>query len=222
MGDDPFKFSASDDSKEAFSASGEGEGSPGAPASPGGLDQIRNLMSGNWLLVGLFAAGLAFLYVMNLMKGPATASAQQIQAQSNVEEALAKLSGSGAAPGQGKTTAAIVETFYCEAKHRQIPADSLKSNPFVFKAIPPASPTTQVAEANVVVKTSEPGVPEAMDAVKALSLRSVLMGAKPAAIISDNLLTEGQSIHGWTVTKIMAREVHLSWKDKTYVLKMSE
>ena len=171
--------------------------------------------------MGLFAAGLAFLYVMNLMKGPATASAQQMQAQSDVEQALIKLSSSGAAPGPGKTTAAIVETFYCEAKHRQIPADSLKSNPFVFKAIPPAPPPAP-PEANVVVKSVEPGVAEAMDAVKALSLRSVLMGAKPAAIISDNLLTEGQSIHGWTVTKILAREVHLSWKDKTHILKMSE
>jgi hypothetical protein len=224
MADDPFKFGAGEAGKDEFSPPGEGELSPGEGAGgPHSLGALKNLMTGNWLLVGLFGAGLAFLYAMNLMKGPSPASAQQIQAQSSVEEALAKLSVSGAAPAAGKTTKAIVETFYCEAKHRQIPAEAIKSNPFVFRAVAPPLPQAAVVEPTASTKpAASNAAAEALDAVKALKLSSVLMGAKPAAIISDNLLTEGQSIHGWTVNKILAREVQLSWKDQTYVLRMSE
>jgi hypothetical protein len=39
-------------------------------------------------------------------------------------------------------------------------------------------------------------------------------------MISSNLVTVGQTIKGWTVVRIDAREVELSWKDKTYVLEM--
>jgi len=42
------------------------------------------------------------------------------------------------------------------------------------------------------------------------------------ATISNNLLTEGQTISGWTVSKIIPGEVVLTWRDQTHVLKMGE
>ena len=102
----------------------------------------------------------------------------------------------------------------------------LAGNPFIF--VPPRSAVAAVA------KPAEPPKPkvddrkkqelsDALASVKALSLQSVLMGGRSAvAMISNNLLTEGQVIHGWRVTKIQSREVVLTWRDHTYVLKMPQ
>ena len=39
-------------------------------------------------------------------------------------------------------------------------------------------------------------------------------------MISNNLLTEGQVIRGWTIVKIQPESVTLKWKDQTVELKM--
>ena len=224
MADDPFKISMEDGAGGPLPAEGA-SGPSFSPATGGarGAAALRRMLAGNGLLVALVAVGIACLYGMSLMKGPASASAQQVQEQSSVDEALSKLN--LLASGTGKTTADIVNTFYCEAKARQIPPSSLRENPFVFKASPPreaaSRPSQELPSAPRVVESD--GNADAMAAVKALKLQSVLSGARQtAAMISDNLLTEGQTIHGWTVTKISQREVHLSWKDQTYVLQMQE
>jgi hypothetical protein len=60
-----------------------------------------------------------------------------------------------------------------------------------------------------------------MQAAKTLTLQSVLTGASGAtAVISNNLLAEGQTIRGWTISKILSKEVLLTWKEQTFVLKM--
>jgi hypothetical protein len=224
MGEDPFKLPL----EETGPGAAPQAGAPEAPFDDASGDgrrhaSLRDLVSGNWLLVGLFAAGIASLYGLSLMKGPSAASAQQIEAQSSVDDALAKLNVTASG---GKTTAAIVETFYCEAKYRQIPPAALKGNPFLFRAAPPAPAAAPPPAAEAAPAAKPPdttGTSEALTAVKALRLQSVMMSSpQTAAIISDNLLTEGQVIRGWTVTQILPREVHLSWKDQTYVLKMSE
>ena len=55
-----------------------------------------------------------------------------------------------------------------------------------------------------------------------MRLQSILFGEQTVAVISNNLLTEGQQIDGWTVTQIRRRSVTLKWKDKTFVLEMQK
>ncbi len=196
---------------------------PQAPvAAPS--DAIRKAVSANMLLMGLFVAGIACLWMLSLRKGPATASAQETVVESTVDTALAELT-----PTTGKNskeTAAVLDTFYYEAKHRQIPQGRLKANPFVY-----AMPQKAVAAAPEPQATPAPRAPvavsaetqEAMAAVKKLSLQSVLMGNhQTVAMISNNLLGEGQTIEGWTVSSIESRTVTLTWKDQKYMLQMSE
>lgn len=212
--------------------SGESEFEPDAPndAEPQdrpstGLGGLANMVSGNLLLIGMYAAGIGCLYFMSLMKGPNTASAEQIQVESTVDDALARLSTMPLTGSTEQSTTAIVGTFYYEAKHRQIPISRLKTNPFILKqsvrpkpvAVEPLQKTGEAPQR----QESETG--KAMAAAEALRLQSVLMGSRQTvAIISDNLLTEGQSIHGWTVQKIMPREVILRWKDHKFLLRMPE
>jgi hypothetical protein len=116
-----------------------------------------------------------------------------------------------------------VDTFYYETSQRQIPADEMPGNPFEFK--PPAADkpvpvatTTGEGESNAV---GAKRLSEAMEAARQLRLQSILTGANGAtAMISNNLLTEGQTIAGWTVKKIQGRQVTLTWNDQAYELKM--
>ena len=59
--------------------------------------------------------------------------------------------------------------------------------------------------------------------VKPLVLQSVLMGTRNAsAMISGNLLAEGENIQGWTLQEINPRYVVLTWKEHKHVLKLPE
>ena len=189
-----------------------------------GPGKLRALCGGggNLLLVGLFAAGIACVYFLSLRGGPTKASAEQVAAESKVDIALQQLD-LVAGAGERDKAQAVVDAFYYEAKQRQIPLADLKRNAFVFEPAGrtgisranPADPSFKRPDPSAVAQS------EALDAVRRLRLQSVMAGPRGAtAMVSNNLLAEGQSINGWTVVKIKPTEVVLQWNDQQYVLKM--
>lgn len=180
---------------------------------------------GNLLLASVLIAGLVAVYLLSLRKGPepAAASQQQQAVETNVDSALKRLEQLAAGnPDDRNSAAALVKTFCADASQFQVPVDQLAGNPFVFKMPTPPPPGNPGAGTPTPVVQGElRELSQAMGAVKKLSLQSVLMGSPRAtATISNNLLAEGQKICGWTVSKILPREVVLTWKDRTYVLTM--
>lgn len=208
-----------------------GDRSPGAAkpavpvASTASISEAhRRINTPNLVLVGLFVAGIACLYLLSMRAGPSKASAEEAAAEAKVDAALSQLAAIPKADDLKRETSAIVDTFYYEAKQRQIPLDKLACNAFAYKAA--ASEAESQSEA---LGGEEQGPPvhvhqderEAMAAASQLKLQSVLSGWQGAtAMISNNLLSEGQVINGWTVKSIESRQVVMAWKDKTYVLKM--
>ena len=180
---------------------------------------------GNLMLGGLFLAGIAGVYLLSLRNSPANASAEESTAEAQVDSALSMLSKARPSSPDRQNAPDIVNSFYYAAVQRQIPLDRLKGNPFVFRPPHGVAPTTKPVEAKSAPVEDEGAkeLSEAMVAVRDLRLQSVLIGKSGAtAIISNNLLSEGQTIQGWTVSKIQAREVLLMWKDQKFVLKMQE
>jgi hypothetical protein len=177
---------------------------------------------GNLLLACLFAAGIGCVYLLRLGGGPQTASAQQ---QINESQVNAVLTAIGAAGAKDTSAASVVAAFYTQASQRQLPLDALGANPFIYQAsqakvLSPAATQPAVSE-EASAKNTAQALETQLQAAKALTLQSVLTGAAGAtAVISNNLLTEGQTIRGWTISKICAKEVMLTWKDQTFVLKM--
>ena len=189
------------------------------------LTRLGAWKQGNLLLAVLFVAGIGCVYLLSLRNGPATASAQQKDQELKVESVLTQIRVRSAQTtgGGAVNTHALVDTFYYETRQRQVPAEELPGNPFEFKP-PVGNPTMPVSapveegESNAV---GAKRLSEAIEAVRQLKLQSVLAGAGGAtAMISNNLLTEGQTIAGWTVTKIEGRQVTLTWGDQTYMLRM--
>jgi hypothetical protein len=163
------------------------------------------------------------VYLLRLSGGPQIASAQQQINESQVNAVLTAIGSSTA--GKDASAAAVVAAFYTQASQRQLPLGSLGANPFIYQpgqakvlAIVTTRPAiTEEASAKNTAQALETQI----QAAKGLTLQSVLTGAAGAtAVISNNLLTEGQTIRGWTISKILSKEVQLTWKDQTYVLKM--
>ena len=183
--------------------------------------------AGGVVMVGVFLAVIVGLYLLSLGNRPAEASAEQRLVEARVDSArleLDQVTGPDRA-GRGKKLS-VVERFYHDSQSRQIPVGDLQGNPFVFKA-PPRMRKAAVAGLPGRPKPKKPAASpqwkQAGDAARQMRLQSILSGTHGAvAVISNNLLTEGQKIHGWTVTQIRPRSVTLKWNDRTFVLEMPE
>jgi hypothetical protein len=201
------------------------ETTPPAP-EPGRIPVIggvwRWFKEGNTPLVVMFAVALVGVYLLSLRQGPATASAQEQADDGQVQLALAAWQArTEAAKKAGGSARDLVNTFYYETKQRQIPLDRLAGNPFEFRT-PAATPLLPLAETHEAQPaTQDSSHVDALSAVKELRLQSVLAGPHGAtAMISNNILTEGQDICGWTIIKIEPESVTLKWNDQTVELKM--
>jgi len=194
---------------------GQGLASAGARRSRDGAMQGANL-----LLVALFAVGIGGVYLLSLRQGPAEASAQERQTEVQVDTALARLSATSGVQAKAKT---LVDAFYYQASQRQIPVEDLWGNPFQYT--PPRRPEATKKPEDKGPKRpaagERPSGPDPLAEARKLSLQSVLKGTDGSkAMISNNLLAEGQMIRGWTVQTIEPRKVVLTREGKTFVLKM--
>ena len=184
---------------------------------------LHDFKQGNLLPAALFLAGIGMVCLLHMRSGPAIAMAGQSESETNVTSALMQIKTDAAGAKSYDKAMAVVDTFYYQTAQRQIPPDQLEGNPFEFRVRRDMQSQPVLSTAS---KSEEPSadnlrLSEAMAAVKKLQLQSVLKSSNGAtAMISNNLLTEGQVIQSWTVTKISPREVTLTWKDQTYQLKM--
>jgi len=187
---------------------------------------IGSFSKGNLVLVGLFAASIACVYLLSLRSTPTAASAEQRRTELHVESALSLLVGPNPTDTEKSRRArAVLDAFYCQAAQRQIPLEKLSGNPFIFR--PPGEAASPAAEPLAAPPSPEnprdKELSEALTAVGQLTLQSVLMGSGgTTAMISNNILSEGQTIRGWTIISIRPREVLLKWNDQRHVLKMPQ
>jgi len=171
----------------------------------------------NLMLAALFAAGILCLYLLSLRIGPETASAEQQAVTAQVNAALEQMQ----IPKHERNseTDQVVNTFYYQAKQRQIPISELSGNPFVYH---PVSRKNDAGPSRPG-QNGDPTEINAFDAVKQLTLQSVLKGSNGAmAMISNDVLAEGQTVKGWTIKAIKTREVLLTRDGMEYTLRMPQ
>ncbi|KPK83611.1 MAG: hypothetical protein AMJ81_07780 [Phycisphaerae bacterium SM23_33] len=233
MAENPYEVSRS----RGLGSLEEPEGGPEAPekgqlASPErqeGPGKFR-MMRGNVVMVVLFVGAASLVYGLSIRKGPAMASAQQKVVESQVDSAILRLSGAlgagAGAPNPGRISCELLKKFYDQISERQVPLRRLQKDPFRF--VPPPSPQpvvtsggqnslTAPAQLDAKDQTRE----AAMARLAKLYLQAIQRGQSGAvAIISNNLVSEGQRIEGFTVKRITLNEVILSWENEEYVLSM--
>jgi len=210
------------------------EATAGMPASSGPARQMSALgpraglakptgkgpvALGNFVLAGLFVAAIGCLYLLSLRGGPQEASADQRQAEARVDAALVQMNAASSARAGKDETTTVVDTFYYEAKQRQIPIETIAGNAFIYH--PPGATQDEQALNPNPEDQPDPQRAQELAEVRQLKLQSVLMGPQGArAMISNNVLAKGQTISGWTIESIKPREVLLSREGQTYLLQM--
>lgn len=201
-------------------------GQDGADTKDGnaGRKSLAGLSGSNLVLVVLFAAGIAGVYLLSLRGGPAKSSAEQQAMELKVDTALTQLKTSRSDGKQGRKGLSILDTSYYDMKQRQVAADNLRSNPFVF-ALGKAGvvKTGGPAGSGFDESRSSEKLQEMQLSAQGLKLQSVLVGRHGAtAMISNNLISEGQIISGWRVAKIRPRQVVLTWKEHKHLLTIED
>jgi hypothetical protein len=175
---------------------------------------------GNLLMPALFVLGVVGVYLLGLRAGPRQVSADEQQNELRVETALVRLDQFSE---NDEDAEAVVRSFYTDTRRRQIPIDQLARNGFVFDPRD-ATDDGRRTDRSAVDETNLGGssaLHRAVAKAKTLRLQSVLSGQNGSrALISDNLLSEGQTIEGWTVSEIRPRSVVLTWQGHQYVLEM--
>ena len=156
------------------------------------------------MLAALCLAGFVALYVLSKRSGPQSAMGGQTLMYAKVDAALNMM---GSTPSSVELTQqtnakAIVDQFYTAAKQRQVDRKLLQRNPFIFKQEVPRASKIEVPKATPKVDKVQDELKAALAAARQLKLQTVLVGKNPAALISDSLVTTGQTIRGWKVTKI--------------------
>ncbi len=227
MAEEKSDISADDQDGLVSAAGGQDSVAPGASAVGGGLPAYKPTSGKgrvnpiNYVLVVLFAAGIGSVYLLSLRSGRPTASAAEQIAEAEVDAALDQLD--AANNEKAEETSAVVDTFYFEAKQRQIPLGNLETNPFIYEAPGQGADLlgTDAKMENLAEIQRREELESRMQAVRGLKLQSVLMGSDGArAMISNNLVAEGQTVNGWTVKSIQPRQVILTCQDREYVLKL--
>jgi hypothetical protein len=200
-----------------------------APAKSSASPYRRQMLRANIILACLLLVGVGVVYALSQRKGPATASAEQQAAESQVDSALLRLSGQGAlASGTAKPTQKLLAEFFQQVSDRQVPLDRLGKNPFLFVRPGQSLLTATQPQAGGTVEAEPAAAPVKQDieqvkaALKRLRLQSVMMGGNSGgtALISNNLLTVGQRIDCFVVQAIQPGQVVLGWEDREFTLKM--
>jgi len=191
-------------------------------ANPYRMQVLRS----NLFLAALFITGAAVVYGLSYGKGPKKASAEEKLVEAQVDSAILRLSqqlsNRSSAPRPGQITKEILHSFQERILKSQIPLQRLTKNPFVFVQ-PVRKPMISVVNKGPDKKRPSLNRGETQEdvinALKKLHLQSVMIGRNGAtAIISNNLLTVGQKIEGFTIENITPRKVVLSRHDKRYIL----
>ena len=185
---------------------------------------------GNLMLVVMVLVSCAAVYLLRLHTGPQTASAQQQQDEIRVDTVLSMIDTNMCSTKSGAETSAVIDTFYYEANQRQIPLWKLSGNPFVFKAPKrketPKKATDNTQRNNALLQknaNAEEMRTIALNRLDKLELQSVMVSPNGSvAMISNNLIAQGQKIEGWTVAEVKSRQVILTWKNLKHTLQMPE
>lgn len=203
----------------------EGADRPRPPASRYRIEMRR----ANIVLAAMLVLAGGAVYALAVRHGPSPASAGQQTVETQVDMAILRLNETPVAgvPQAGRISRELLQNFYKEISNRQVPLKDLKKNPFVFvPVVPPPTLLTAVKQEAASPPSETPrkdSREEMMQALKKLHLQSVMMGrGGGTAIISNNLLTVGQSIDGFTVKSIAPNAVVLTWDGEEFELKMSQ
>jgi len=226
---------STDETAQAMSLMGGIVGPEGLPE----LEQIggqtpkarrRLLTQGTMLILVVFVIAAGTLYGMRLSQRHEGPSAQVKSAEAKIDQALAKLSNptgvgkddplqSGNIDKLFQDTDSLVSVFSADMTARQVPAQFVKKNPFVFpvfQSVPMPGEDRQAQEE----KSKKARLSKLQGELDRLELQSIMQGARPVAVINSELVQPGQTVNGFTVKAIHDFWVQMEAEGELFTLRM--
>lgn len=225
----------SDDSNETYDAqdpidesAAPGEDLTAALASEGEIsfvaEERKSINRTTLVMFAVLLAGAGGLYFMHLRSGPRAAQAADataVAAQQTIDKFLGDGGGSiRAMETMLRDTEKVVQQFLSYPSMTQVPLESLRTNPFRFRAAGPATPSRSTEAAEKQRREQEKQ--EAIAAVKRLQLQSILHSAdRRACVIDRQFYSEGQQVNGFSIEKINPQSVVVRKDRWRFELKMA-
>lgn len=221
MTESPSGWQVSDETKRGENPEVDGSPIQGPPNKIYGINRSTAMMG------LMFLGGLTWVFFASRQFTPVTLSEEEQRNQAIIEAGLKDMM----KVTTGKETSRrkmrrMIRSIYFEAKNRQIPIDELKRNPFVFEAAQAQAPKPEPVQPRPAPRPREPEPVKSPEPaaqappLEGIRLQSVLLGNPASAMISGNMVNEGQTLRGWKVEKILRDRVILRWNDQQYILRM--
>ena len=191
----------------------------------------RSNKSGLILMVLVLAVGGGTLWTMRITGAIGSSNPQLAEAEAKIERALERFLGTknpdpaqaGAALEQlfGDTDRAI-SVFSDDPTSKQVDVGNVQKNPFEMFVKPPETITATGGTVNDTERQAAERMRQLNTEVSRLVLNSVLVGKEPVAVISDQVVREGQSIGSFTVVSISPKAVELVAGEDRFMLELAE
>jgi len=205
---------------EQPTGTGAGDEAAGLDEALGG-DSKPTISRSTLMLVGVFALGLAMIWLLGLQAKPRAASAADTQVDSAITDMLGKSTKQEQLKRLFKDTDSLVKMFYEYPGASSIPADELPVNPFAHNG-PATAVISPVAPVPVGTSAEQERLRRAAESFATLKLQSIMLSKNmAAAMINNQLVTVGAKVGEFTVTEIETQRVVLSLGKNKFELKLS-
>jgi len=180
------------------------------------------------LLVLTLAVAGAALFVMR-QTGGSSVNQTPDQAERRIEQTLAQYAGDPSGPNAAQpagalpSTQAVLERFQNDPRSRQVELAFLAKNPFLPLGEDAGTrrAKSERAKADEQQRQRDQRARRLRMEFRALTLQSVMNGARPVAVISGQLVRPGDRIGSFTVVSIDRRSAMLAAEGGNYRLMMA-
>lgn len=192
---------------------------------PFGEEKKPKINAATMVLIGIFTAGLAGIYLVGMQNKPRGVSAEQINREARVDSAIAELlAQKGGSPGASisslyKDSEKLVAMFY-NYPGGDAGSGNLDSNPFALSTVRENS-AEPIVRAVVGNAAEQERLRHVAENFATLHLDSVVLSANmKAAMINRKLVTVGAKVGEFTVLTIENQRVILGFENSKFELKL--
>ena len=178
------------------------------------VSQDKNLRNTTMMFAAFFIIGLVGLWLMITKSSPGTASAQiNPEEDALITQAIAEFTGTS--PETETQMKTVVTKFYEISDIHQVPIDDLVKNPFEQDLYENNTASSSILDTDLL------NTQELTRRAEKLQLLSIMKSDKESCcVIDDSLLYVGDTIQGFTVSKIESNLVELKSAGKSIFLRM--
>ncbi len=198
-----------------------------ADASDATPSRTGKLGEGMIVLGVVLAVAAGALWVMRA-SGAVNVTEPASAIELKIEQALAQMTGQSmpaASDDLGtwiNDSDSLIQRFNDDGTEKQVPLNDLVRNPFALARGKPTAEAGPTAAVDPEAQRRQQRVRDLRNELQGLELQTVMSGRSPLAVISGQVVREGQTLGSFTIASIEPRTAILTAEGNTYRLSMNQ